>query len=707
MDRPFSRSVGTLILAVMLSTSSPPLRAEGAKRTHTYKTVGKLAIKADVYRESDARKRPVVVWIHGGALINGHREAVPQRLKDACRKAGHVLVSIDYRLAPETQLPGIIADLEDALKWVHDEGPKLFHADPDRVAVVGGSAGGYLTLAAGHRARPRPVALVSFWGYGDLVGPWYSRPSPHPRHNTPKVSREKAMEQVRGAPVADARDRKGDGGAFYLYCRQTGAWPRAVTGWDPDNEADRFAPFMPLKNVTRDYPPTLLVHGEDDTDVPYEQSRLMAAELKRQGVEHRLIGIPKGEHGLQGGDQKEIDAAYEAAFAFLRRHLDRAPHPDTATLRNIAKIAGGGRLGADAAKQIRSLIAGLTDAKVRTDMEKLVPALEEASARHARDRVLLAEIKRLGGKVTLESDTPAWLRSIAGDEHLPVFGRIVEIELNERTDGHKAPDPKKLSDRVTDDWLERLAGQDRLVWLELSGTAITSAGLIHLKELKTLRILNICLTAVDDRGFEHLAGMTDMRRMVICASKITGTGFAHLRGMKRLESINLHSSPASDAGLEAIGKLTSLKRLEIVHTNVTDAGLKHLAGLTRLRQLHIHGPKTTAAALPFLGELKELDQLDVYDRAASNQTLEQIGKLPKLRLLTLPEGVHDDEGVKHLAGLMTLEELSLDSAKVTDASVASLAGLKNLRKLHLGRCRISDDGKKRLQALLPKVAIAP
>ena len=138
-----------------------------------------------------------------------------------------------------------------------------------------------------------------------------------------KVSREKALEQVKGAPVADSRDRKGDGGAFYLYCRQTGAWPKAVTGWDPGKEAEKFAPFMPLKNVTRDYPPTLLIHGEDDTDVPYAQSQLMAAELKRKGVEHRLISIPKAEHGLQGGDKNKIDDAYDAAFAFLREHLDR------------------------------------------------------------------------------------------------------------------------------------------------------------------------------------------------------------------------------------------------------------------------------------------------------------------------------------------------------------------------------------------------
>ena len=129
-----------------------------------------------------------------------------------------------------------------------------------------------------------------------------------------------------------------------------------------------------------------------------------------------------------------------------------------------------------------------------------------------RDQTLLAEIKRLGGKATLEVFAPEWLRSIAGDEGLRVFGRITEIDLNERTDGHKEPTPKALTDRVTDDWLQHLAGQDKLERLELSGTAVTSAGLIHLKGLTNLGRLNVCLTAVDDRGFENLAGLTKMKR---------------------------------------------------------------------------------------------------------------------------------------------------------------------------------------------------
>jgi acetyl esterase/lipase len=295
--------------------------AEAGKATYTYKKVGELEIKADVYRPEGRANQPVVVWIHGGALITGHRENVPKWLLEGCQKQGWTVVSIDYRLAPETQLPDIIADLEDAFRWVHEQGPELFSADPDRIAAIGGSAGGYLTLTAGFRARPRPVALVSLWGYSDLVGAWYSEPSPHPRHHTTKLSRDEAYRQVTGPPISDSRKRRGDGGAFYQFCRQQGRWPTAVSGWNPRTEPEKFHPYMALKNVTHDYPPTLLIHGDHDTDVPYEQSVLIAAALKEHGVEHRLITLAGAEHGLAGGDKAQIAAAYAAALEFLAGHL--------------------------------------------------------------------------------------------------------------------------------------------------------------------------------------------------------------------------------------------------------------------------------------------------------------------------------------------------------------------------------------------------
>ena len=306
-------SVGRLVavltsLALLLSACSEsaevpeasPEAREVTVTTHTYKTAGTLGIKADVHRPDDGVTRPVFVWIHGGALINGHRAGISQRVKDMVLEAGYVLVSIDYRLAPETQMPAIIEDLEDAFAWVHEKGPSLFQADTSKIAVAGGSVGGYLTLTSGFRVQPPPTVLVAFWGYGDLVGDWYSTPSPHARHHRTTMSKDEAHQQVSGPPVSDSREREGNGGAFYQYCRQHGTWPKAVSGWDPRSEVDKFVPYMPVRNVTADYPPTMLIHGTEDTDVPYEQSVMMAEQFKAHNVEHELVTIPGGEHGLGG-----------------------------------------------------------------------------------------------------------------------------------------------------------------------------------------------------------------------------------------------------------------------------------------------------------------------------------------------------------------------------------------------------------------------
>lgn len=295
--------------------------AEVRPETHTYKTVGDLAIKADVYRHQNKQAMPAAVWIHGGALIGGHRSQIDDRVKRHMLDAGYTLFSLDYRLTPETKLPEIIQDLEDAFRWIRREGPRLFNIDATRMAVIGGSAGGYLTLTSGFRVQPRPTVLLSLWGYGDLIGDWYSKPSTHPRHHQSKLTREEAYRQVSGPAISDSRDRKGDGGAFYQYCRQTGTWPQAVSGWDPIKVPERFSTFMPVKNVSARYPPTVMIHGTNDTDVPHEQSAMMAEQFKQHRVPHLLLSIPGGEHGLGGGDPKQIDAAYAKAFAFVDKRL--------------------------------------------------------------------------------------------------------------------------------------------------------------------------------------------------------------------------------------------------------------------------------------------------------------------------------------------------------------------------------------------------
>jgi acetyl esterase/lipase len=295
------------------------------RRTFTYKKVGNVEIKADVYLPAaqppdETHRWPVLFWIHGGALIMGDRGGIDRRLKPLLLKSGYAIVSIDYRLAPETRLPAIIDDLRDAWTWLHSEGPNLFNVDTRRVAVAGGSAGGYLTLMSGFCVKPRPAALVSFWGYGDIAGDWYIKPSTFYRQQ-PLVSKEDAWKDVSGPPVTD-RNRPGRGaGRFYLYCRQQGLWTTNVAGIDPQTQDAALTPYCPVRNVTKEYPPTLLIHGTRDTDVPFEQSVQMDKELTRIGVEHQLILVPNAGHGLPGGDPKKIAAAYETARDFVNRHV--------------------------------------------------------------------------------------------------------------------------------------------------------------------------------------------------------------------------------------------------------------------------------------------------------------------------------------------------------------------------------------------------
>ena len=158
------------------------------KNTYTYKIVENCEIQADVYRAPDDALHPVIVWLHGGALIVGHRVNINPEQLDMYINAGYSLVSIDYRLAPEVKLKSIIEDVQDAFKWLSGEGPELFNIDPERIAVIGHSAGGYLTLMTGFCVEPRPKALVSFYGYGDIAGEWYSRPDQFYRESVPSPS---------------------------------------------------------------------------------------------------------------------------------------------------------------------------------------------------------------------------------------------------------------------------------------------------------------------------------------------------------------------------------------------------------------------------------------------------------------------------------------------------------------------------------------
>jgi len=146
------------------------------KTTIVYKKNSEFEINGDFYATSKDNA-PVIVYIHGGGLVWGSKEDLKEEQIHFYLEDGFNIFSIDYRLAPETKLPEIKTDIADALLWVKQEGTKHFNYDPNKIVVIGGSAGGFLSLLTGI-FEVKPNAIVSFYGYGDLTGDWAHRPSP-------------------------------------------------------------------------------------------------------------------------------------------------------------------------------------------------------------------------------------------------------------------------------------------------------------------------------------------------------------------------------------------------------------------------------------------------------------------------------------------------------------------------------------------------
>jgi acetyl esterase/lipase len=282
---------------------------------HDYKVVDGKPLKAYVYRQPGHAVGPALITLHPGALMMGSAQGKlaesgkPVQGKAKFIERGFTIVSLEYRLAPQAKLPQIVEDLQDGYKWVHEKGPELLKIDPKKIGVMGTSAGGYLALLSGYCVSPRPRFIIAVSGYGDIIGDWYTKPDAFYRQK-PLVTEKQAFRPNAGMDL-------------YLYCRQNGLWPKVVTGHDPATEPEEFKPYCPVQNVTREYPPTLLLHGDKDTDVPYQQSELMQKELKAKGVEHVFILNPGAGHGIMAfnpNDNLAFNKLYEQLIDFAIKH---------------------------------------------------------------------------------------------------------------------------------------------------------------------------------------------------------------------------------------------------------------------------------------------------------------------------------------------------------------------------------------------------
>jgi acetyl esterase len=254
-------------------------------------------IRALVFVPKDAGERPpLVVYLHGGGFVTLSPETHAKLTKQIAVGAGAIVVSVDYRLAPEHPYPAGLGDCLAAFHWVRENAESL-GADASRIAIAGDSAGGNLAAATTLRlivaGETPPVAVV-------LLVPWLDLGNETPSFRTFGPD----------DPVIDD--------ISMMFFRASYA-PKPQQ-WDD--------PFVsPLRADLSNFPPACIVVGS--IDPLCDDGVVFAEKLEQAGREVQLLnyaGMPHGFMWFPGID--EGARSLEEVFAFLRAHLTeptRAP----------------------------------------------------------------------------------------------------------------------------------------------------------------------------------------------------------------------------------------------------------------------------------------------------------------------------------------------------------------------------------------------
>jgi Leucine Rich Repeat (LRR) protein len=146
---------------------------------------------------------------------------------------------------------------------------------------------------------------------------------------------------------------------------------------------------------------------------------------------------------------------------------------------------------------------------------------------------------------------------------------------------------------LDDRQLSILEGLHSVEKLELSGSKVTSQGLVHLVGLSKLYMLHLDSTQVGDDGLVHLNRLGGLGVLSLDHTHVTDAGLAQLARLPHLERLYLNGTAITDVGLSHLAKLSKLKELSLVETQISDAGLVHLKGLKELEMLKVHDTRVT------------------------------------------------------------------------------------------------------------------
>lgn len=259
--------------------------------------------KLDLYLPSNRDKStrsPAVLIIHGGGWVNGDKAAGREfNIGTTLALHGYVAASVNYWMHGKDRWPTNLHDCKNAVRYLRKHADEL-QIDPDRIGVIGGSAGGHLALMVAYTndvtelepAQPYPGVsdrvgcVVDMYGITDLL------------------TRRKTDEQ--GTPIGE---------------------PIATSALLTTKATDDRATWelaSPVYHINASTPPTLILQGRADTTVDRDQSIELAEKLKAANVEHELILLDGIGHtfDLQTWKRKPLPRDFRpVVLDFFDKHL--------------------------------------------------------------------------------------------------------------------------------------------------------------------------------------------------------------------------------------------------------------------------------------------------------------------------------------------------------------------------------------------------
>ncbi|QDT81385.1 Leucine Rich repeats (2 copies) [Gimesia maris] len=222
-----------------------------------------------------------------------------------------------------------------------------------------------------------------------------------------------------------------------------------------------------------------------------------------------------------------------------------------------------------------------------------------------------------------------------------------------------------------------------LKMLDLSDTKFTDQGLQKLSPNSSLVYLHLSNTCVSSAGLQELSKFPNLRALRLGNLKIKAAAFAKLANMKRLYQLDLQGTAVNDAVALQLSQLDQITQLRLDQSQITDQGLRHLATMKNLETLFLPGAKITDSGLKVLSQLPKLDYLDLSDTQISDEGLRQLSKIPALRMLNLSNTRVTDQAKQILLQFPALESIEAFDTKISPVTIEDIrdAGI-DVSKFH-------------------------